>query len=63
MKVAFALTMQGLIRALRGRAHALAEEAEARYGRRHAGPAPRKASRARVRRRTEGRDRDEFAGR
>jgi hypothetical protein len=31
MKVAFALTMDGLVRALRGAAHGLAEEAEGGY--------------------------------
>ena len=31
MKVSFALTADGLIRALRGQAHGLADKAEARY--------------------------------
>jgi hypothetical protein len=60
MKVTFALTAQSLIRALRGRAHDLAEEADGR-SRKPARPASRKAPRAMDRRRTKGRDRDDFA--
>lgn len=63
MNITLRMTAEGLIRALRGRVHGLAERAEAQYGRGVARPAPRKPARASVRRRTEGRDRDEFAGR
>ena len=63
MNITLRMTAEGLIRALRGRVHGLAEEAEARYGRSVARPAPRKAPRANARRRTEGRDRDDVAGR
>jgi hypothetical protein len=61
MKVSFALTVDGLIRALRGQAHGLADKAEARYRRAAAGPASRKLERPRVRH--EGRRRDGIAGR
>ncbi len=63
MNITLRMTAEGLIRALRGRVHGLAEDAEARYGRSVARPAPRKAPRAIARRRTEGRDRDDVAGR
>lgn len=62
MNITLRMTAEGLIRALRARVHGLAEDAEARYGR-SARPAPRKAPRAIARRRTEGRDRDDVAGR
>lgn len=61
MKVALAITTQGLIRALRGRAHGLAEAVETRA--RREAHAPRKPKRDRVRGRTEGRDRDDVASR
>jgi hypothetical protein len=61
MKVSFALTADGLIRALRGRAHALADKAEARYRRPAAGSASRKPDRPMVRH--EGRRHDGIAGR
>jgi hypothetical protein len=60
MKVSLSLTSQGLIRALRGRMHDLAEAAELR--RRPAAHAPRKAKRAKPSGRTEGRDRHDSAG-
>lgn len=63
MNITLRMTAEGLIRALRGRVHGLAEEAEARYGRKGVRPVSRKASRANARRRTEGRDRDDVAGR
>ena len=52
MKVALSLTVDGLIRALRGRGHALAETAEVRY--RREAHAPRKPKRASSARRIEG---------
>ena len=63
MKVSFALTADGLIRALRGQAHGLADKAEARYRRRPAGSASRKPDRPMVRPDVEGRRRDDIAGR
>jgi hypothetical protein len=61
MKVSFALTVDGLIRALRGQAHGLVDKAEARYRRLPAGSASRKLDRPRIRH--EGRRRDDIAGR
>jgi hypothetical protein len=61
MKVSFALTVDGLIRALRGQAHGLADKAEARYRRPSAGSASRKPDRPMVSH--EGRRRDDTAGR
>jgi len=61
MKVALGLTVDGLIRALRGRGHALAETVEVRY--RREAHVPRKPKRASSARRIEGRDRDDVAGR
>ncbi|MBX3571294.1 MAG: hypothetical protein KF694_02970 [Mesorhizobium sp.] len=63
MNITLRMTAEGLIRALRARVHGLAEDAEARYGRHVARPVSRKAPRAIARRRTEGRDRDDVAGR
>ncbi len=60
MKVTLALTTQGLIRALRARAHDLAEQVE--LDGRVAAHAPRKPKRVKPDRRTKGRDRDDGAG-
>lgn len=63
MKVSFALTIEGLIRALRGQAYALAEDAGRRYRREPAGSASRKPDRPMIRQGAEGRRRDDIAGR
>jgi len=60
MKVTLAMTRQGLIRALRGRGHDLAETVEA--GRFRTAHVPRKAKQARLGPRTKGRDRDVGTG-
>jgi len=59
MKIAMALTLDGLVRALRSRAHGLADEVEAGYRRENAEPR-RQARKPDARRETMG-DRDDVA--
>lgn len=63
MKATFSLTLDGLVRALRGRAHTLAEEAEARYRRRGREALPAASTRRPALPAGKRRHRDEFAGR